>query len=125
WGKGCCLPFSALVAGGRVGVGKNLPDAQVQPSRTSALSTTARIIFLLSFTGIRSSSRYRVVALAAPRMASPDPLQREPAAAKRPIAFDCGDRIGRAARLVTAARRQDLRRALLPAPGDQDHQPRD
>ena len=49
WGSGTCLPFSTLVLGG-FAVGKYLFAAQVQPSRMSALSTTARIMFLLSFT---------------------------------------------------------------------------
>src|SRR6478672_1770197 len=78
-------------------------------------------MFLLSFTGV-SSSRYRVEALAAPGVAAADAFQRHPAAARSPIALDCGDRIGGAARLIAAARRQDLRRALLPGLGDQDQQ---
>src|SRR5205823_1833568 len=47
-GIGCCFPASTLVVGGFEG--KYLFAAQVQPSSTSALSTTARIRFLLSFT---------------------------------------------------------------------------
>ena len=47
-GAGTLSPCSTLVLGG-LAVGKNLPDAQVQPSSTSTLSSTARIRFLLSF----------------------------------------------------------------------------
>src|SRR5262249_33537322 len=66
-----------------------------------------------------------VVALAAPGMATADPPQCEPPPAERPIAGDCGDRIGRAARLVAAARRQNLLCAVLATPEEQDQQPRD
>src|SRR5437867_3411555 len=106
-GTACCLPFSIFVAGG-FAVGKYLFAAHVQPSSTSALSITARIRFLLSFTVFRSLrfSRYWVVALAAPRMATADSLERHPCAPRGPIALDCGDRIGRTARLVAAARRE-------------------
>src|SRR6185369_5556788 len=58
-------------------------------------------------------------------MAAADALQGHPAPARGSIAFNRGDRIGRAARLVAAARWKDLRRSLLPALGDQDHQPGD
>src|SRR6185369_626078 len=54
WGSGAGWPFCVLAAGG-FAVGKYLFAAHVQPSRMSALSTTARIIFLLSFTGDPSS----------------------------------------------------------------------
>src|SRR5581483_6697845 len=104
--------------------GKYLFAAQLQPRSTSALSTTARIRFLLSITSCRSS-RYRVVALTTPRMATADPFQGHPASTRGAIAGDRRNRIGRTARLVAAARRKDLRRALLPAAGDQDHQLRD
>src|SRR5213082_500481 len=66
-GSGCCLPASTFVVGGLEG--KYLFAAQVQPSSTSALSTTARIRFLLSYTWLRSS-RYGVVSLAAPGVAA-------------------------------------------------------
>src|SRR4051794_29899772 len=76
WGRGCCLPASIFVLGG-LAAGKYLFAAHVQPSSTSALSTTARIKFLLSFTWVRSSW-YRVVTLAAPGMTAKDALQRHP-----------------------------------------------
>jgi len=50
-GKGFCFPASTFVVCG-LEAGKYLLAAQVQPSRTSALSTTARIKFLLSFTWV-------------------------------------------------------------------------
>ena len=56
-----------------------------------------------------------VVALAAPRVAAQDAPEGHPAPARGAIALDCGDRIGRTARLVAAAGRQDLRRSFLPA----------
>src|SRR4051812_12002299 len=104
-GTGCCLPFTTLVLGG-LAVGKYLLAAQLQPSSTRALSTTARIKFLLSFT--LGSSWYRIVTLAAPGMATKYALESHPAPTSGAIALDCSDRIGRAARLVAAARRQDL-----------------
>src|SRR5205085_4677103 len=73
--------------------------------------------FLLSFTQ-KSSSWNRVETLAAPGMAAADTFEGQPAAPRGPIALDCGDRIGRTARLVAAARREDPRRAQLPAAGD-------
>src|SRR5580765_7246871 len=78
WGSltGCCLPASTLVLGG-LDVGKYLLAAHVQPRSTSALSTTARMRFLLSFTCL-GSSRYWVVALAAPGVAAKNALQRHP-----------------------------------------------
>ena len=117
-GKGCCLPASIFVLGG-FAVGKNLFDAQLQPRSTSALSTIARIRFLLSFNG--KSSRNRVVTLPTPRVAAENALQRHPPPARRPIAFNCGDRIGRAAWLVPAARGKDLGGAFLPRFRNQDH----
>src|SRR4051812_49431082 len=121
-GSGCCFPASTLVVGGLDG--KYLFAAQVQPSRTSALSTTARIRFLLSFTWLRSSW-YRVVTLAAPRMAAANAFEGHPSAPRGPIAFNGGDRIGRTAGLIPAARRKHPRRAQLPAARDQNHEPRD
>ena len=101
--------------------------AKLQPSSTNADSTMARIMLRLSYKRSRSSesSGNRVVALAPPGVAAEDALQGKPAPAGGPIARKCGDRIGRAARLVAAARRQHLRRALLPAARDQDQQPGD
>src|SRR4029078_13069855 len=62
-----------------------------------------------------------VVALAAPWVATKDALQSHPSAACGAIAFYCGNRIGRAAGLIAAARRKNLRRAFLPALPHQDH----
>src|SRR5690349_21919203 len=89
-GRGCCLPASTFAVGG-LAAGKYLFAAKVQPMSTIALSTTARIKFLLSFT-CENSSRYRVVALSAPRVAAADALEGHPAPARGSIAFDCGDR---------------------------------
>src|SRR4051794_6537026 len=107
-GSGCCLPASIFVLGG-FAAGKYLFAAQVQPSSTSALSTTARIGFLLSFTWFRSSW-YRVVTLAAPGVAAADAFEGHPTAPRGPIAFNRGNRIGRTAGPVAAARRKDARR---------------
>src|SRR5256885_5597803 len=119
-GKGCALPLTTLVLGG-LAVGKYLFAAQLQPSSTSALSNTARIRFLLSFNA-SILLRYRVVALTAPRMAAEDAFQGQPAAPRGPIASNRGDRIGRAARLVAARRRKDLRWPQLPAARNPDEQ---
>src|SRR6476659_7037133 len=54
-------------------------------------------------------------------MAAEKSFQRHPSPARGAIAGDCGDRIGRTARLVAAAREKDLRRAFLPRLGNQDH----
>src|SRR5689334_18402259 len=61
--------------------------------------------------------RYRVGALAAPWVTPTNTFQGHPAAAHGPIAFQRGDGIGRAARLVTAAWREHPRRPLLPGLG--------
>jgi len=65
------------------------------------------------------------MALPAPGMASADALDCEPASAKRAIARQCGDRIGRAARLIAAAWRNDFGRAKLPRTAQADEQPSD
>ena len=48
-GTGFTLPFSTCWVCGPA-VGKNLSDKRLQPISTSALSTMARSMFLLSFT---------------------------------------------------------------------------
>src|SRR5207248_8572322 len=63
--------------------------------------------------------------LAAPRVAAANAFEGHPSAPRGPIAFNRGDRIGRTARLIAAARRKDARRAQLPAARDQNHEPRD
>src|SRR5512132_29860 len=99
----------------------NLFDRKLQPSRISALSTTARIRFLLSFT-CDPRSGYGVGALAAPGVTAHDPLESEPSAAGSAIALKCGDRIGRTARLITAAWRKHPGGALLPPASNQNEQ---
>jgi len=53
-------------------------------------------------------------------MAAHDPLESEPSTAGSPIALKCGDRIGRTARLVAAAWRENAGRAFLPAFGNEN-----
>ena len=91
---------------------------------SSALRTTARIMFLLSFNW-ETSSWNRVRPLAAPRMAAADAFYCQPATPCGSIARQCSDRIGRAARLIAAARRKHLRGSLLPPARDPDQQPCD
>jgi hypothetical protein len=58
-------------------------------------------------------------------MAPANALKRQPAAFGGAIALKGSDRIGRTARLISAARRKHLRWPLLPAAGDQDQKPGD
>src|SRR3954468_13211978 len=119
WGTGTVLPLTTLVAGG-LAVGSHRSLRKLQPISTIADRTIARIILRWSFT--YSPSRYRIGAGAAPRVASQQTFGGQPGAPQRPIALERGDCIGRAARLIAAARRKHARRAQLPAPGDENEE---
>src|SRR4029078_5971389 len=96
-------------------------ERTAQPARITARSRTARIRFLLWFS-CDPRSGYGVGALAAPGVTAHDPLESETSAAGSAIALKCGDRIGRTARLITAAGRKHPGGALLPPASNQNEQ---